>query len=73
MKSLYPGQKVSSVQVVFDFLAAHAINLAKELADIFDMRRHAKRAVQPRAWISNACISLNYVITYCNTAYVNFS
>lgn len=49
MKSLYPGQKVSSVQGVFDFLAAHAINLAKELADIFDMRRHAKRAVQSRA------------------------
>ena len=49
VKSLYPGQKVSSVQVVFDFLAAHAINFAKELADIFDMCRHAKLAVQPRA------------------------
>ena len=49
MKSLYPGQKVGSVQVVFDFLAAHTINLAKELADIFDMCRHAKRAVQPLA------------------------
>ena len=49
VKSLYPGQKVGSVQVVFDFLAAHTINLAKELADIFDMCRHAKRAVQPRA------------------------
>ena len=34
VKSLYPGHKVSSVQVVFDFLAAHSINLAKELADI---------------------------------------
>ena len=35
VKSLYPGHKVSSVQVVLDFLAAHSINLAKELADFF--------------------------------------
>ena len=34
VKSLYPGHKVSSVQVVFDFLPAHSIDLAKELADI---------------------------------------
>ena len=26
VKSLYPGQNVSSVQVVFDFLDAHSIN-----------------------------------------------
>ena len=37
MKSLYPGQKVSSVQGVFDFLAAHSINLTTELAEIVDM------------------------------------
>ena len=34
VKSFYPGNKVSSVPVVFDFLDAHSINLAKELADI---------------------------------------
>ena len=34
VKSVFAGHKVSSVQVVFDFLAAHSINLAKELADI---------------------------------------
>ena len=33
-KSLYPGHKVSSMQVVFDFLAAHSINLAKEFCKI---------------------------------------
>ena len=33
VKSLYPGNKVSSVPVVFDFLPAHSINLTKELAD----------------------------------------
>ena len=34
MKILYPGHKVSSGHVVFDSLAAHFINLAKELDDI---------------------------------------
>ena len=39
VKSLYPGQKVSGVQVVFDFLAAHSINLAKKLADILQDKK----------------------------------
>ena len=31
VKSLYPGHKVSSIEVVFDFLAVYSINLEKEL------------------------------------------
>ena len=34
MKILHPEHKVSSGQVVFDSLAAHYINLPKELDDI---------------------------------------
>ena len=34
VKSLYPGHKASSVQVVLDFPAAHCINFEKELAGI---------------------------------------
>ena len=30
VKSLYPGHKISSVQVVFGLLAAHSIKLANE-------------------------------------------
>ena len=40
VKSLYPGLKVSSMQVeVFIFLTAHSINLAKELADILQDKK----------------------------------
>ena len=39
VKSLYPGHKVSSLQVVFDFLAVHPIDLAKELADILQDKK----------------------------------
>ena len=41
VKSLHPGHKVSSVEVVFDFLAAHSIILAKELADILQEKKAA--------------------------------
>ena len=30
VKSVYPGHKVSSIEVVFGFLAAYSINLEKE-------------------------------------------
>ena len=36
VKSLYPGHKVSSIKVVFDFLAAYSINLEKELTKILE-------------------------------------
>ena len=39
VKSLYPGHKLSSVQVVFDFLAAHSIKLAKDFADILQDKK----------------------------------
>ena len=40
VKSLYPGHKVSSMQVeVFLFLTAHSINLAKELVDILQDKK----------------------------------
>ena len=39
VKSLHPLHKVSSVQVVFDFLATHSI-FAKELADNFSGLRN---------------------------------
>ena len=41
VKSLYPGHKISSVQVVFGFLAAHSINLAKRdgLVDILQDKK----------------------------------
>lgn len=32
VKSLYPGHKVSSREVVFDFLGAYSINIQKKLA-----------------------------------------
>lgn len=32
VKSLYPGHKVSSREVVFDFLAAYSINIQKKRA-----------------------------------------
>ena len=39
VKSLYPGHKVSSVEVVFDFLAAYSINLEKELTKILEDKK----------------------------------
>ena len=46
VKSLYPGHKISSVQVAFDFLAAHSINLAKELADILQDKKAASVTIE---------------------------
>ena len=37
MKSLYQGNKVSSIEVVFDFQAAYSINLEKELTKILEV------------------------------------
>ena len=34
VKSLYSGHKVSSIKVIFDFLAAYSINLENELTKI---------------------------------------
>ena len=49
---MYPGHKVSSVQVVFDFLAAHSINLAKELADILlDKKAVSGMTEKAQKWI----------------------
>ena len=39
MKSLYPGHKVSSIEVVFDFLDAYSINLKKELTKILEDKK----------------------------------
>lgn len=42
LKGLYPGHKVSSLEVAFDFLAAYSINLEKELAKILEDRKVVK-------------------------------
>ena len=42
LKSLYPGHKVSSLEVALDFLAAYSINLEKELAKILEDRKVVK-------------------------------
>ena len=51
-----------------------AANITKMIesctTDLSDMCRHAKCGVKPKAKTSYSCISLNYVITWCNTAYV---
>ena len=39
VKSLYSIHKVSRMQVAFDFLAAHSIDLAKELANILQDKK----------------------------------
>ena len=44
LKSLYPGHKVSSREVAFDFLDAYSINLEKELAKILEDRKSLKIA-----------------------------
>ena len=36
VKSLYSGHKVSSIQVIFNFLAAYSINLDNELRINYD-------------------------------------
>ena len=52
VKRLYPGHKVSSVQVVFDFLAAHSINFTKELADILlDKKAVSVTIEKAQKWI----------------------
>ena len=39
VKRLYPEHKVSSIEVVFHFLAAYSINLEKEVAKILEDKK----------------------------------
>ena len=39
MKSLYPEHKVTSIEVVFHFLAAYSINLEKQVAKILEDKK----------------------------------
>ena len=43
VKSLYPEHKVSSMEVVFHFLAAYSINLEKEVAKILEDKKARER------------------------------
>ena len=49
--SLYPGHKVTRVQVVIDFLAANSIHWAKELADILRDRKAVGVITEKQKWI----------------------
>ena len=66
MKSLYPAHKVSSVQVVFDSLAAHSMNFAKELANIFQ----DKKAVCVTIEKAEKCRDNFSELRNCETAHV---
>ena len=52
VNSLYPGHKVSSIQVVFDFLAAYSINLEKELTKILEDKKVVNETIErSQKWI----------------------
>ena len=48
----YPGHKVSSIEVVFDFLAAYSINLEKELTKILEDKKVVNVTIErSQKWI----------------------
>ena len=52
VKSLYPGHKVSSIEVVFDFLAAYSINLEKERTKILEDKKVGNVTIErSQKWI----------------------
>ena len=52
VKSLYPGHKVSSIEVVFDFLPAYSINLEKELTKILEDKKVVNVTIErSQKWI----------------------
>ena len=62
MKTLSPAHKVRSVQVVFDSLAAHSMNFAKELANILQDKKAVCKAEKCRDNFSE--------LRNCETAHV---
>ena len=58
VKSLYPGHKVSSREVVLDFLAAYSINIQKKLANFLEDKKFMNVTIERlQKWI----VSLNHV------------
>ena len=52
VKSLYPGHKISSIEFVFDFLAAYCINLEKELTKILEDKKVVNVTIEKsQKWI----------------------
>ena len=52
VQSLYPGHKGSSIEVVFDFLAAYSINLEKELTKILEDKKVVNVTIErSQKWI----------------------
>ena len=52
VKSLYPRHKVSSIEVVFVFIAAYSINLEKELTKILEDKKVVNAKIErSQKWI----------------------
>ena len=60
MKSLYPGHKASSREVVFDFLAAYVINIQKKLAKFVEDKKVVNVTIKrSEKWIvSENCVQV---------------
>ena len=59
LRSLYSGHKVSSVEVIFDFLAAYSTHLENKLTKILQNKRVVSKTIEKsQKWI----ISQNCVI-----------
>ena len=46
VKSLYSGNKVSTIQVIFHFLAAYAINLGNELTKTLQDKKVVNKTIE---------------------------
>ena len=57
VNSLYSGQKVNNIEVIFDFLAAYSTDLENELTKILQDKRVASKTVEKsQKWlISQNC------------------
>ena len=60
VKSLYLGHKVSSREVVFDFLAAYSINIQKKLAKFLEDKKVVNVTIErSQKWIvSQNCVQV---------------
>ena len=60
VKSLYLGHKASSREVVFDFLAAHSINIQKKLAKFLEDKKVMNVTIErSQKWIvSQDCVQV---------------
>ena len=60
VKSLYPGHKVSSREVVFDFLGAYSINIQKKLANFLEDKKVVNVTIErSQKWIvSQNCVQV---------------